>query len=97
MKCANCEETSLYEYRLVENKSIFYCGKHLPKFLDGLKKAGNLPTTQQMTDSVEEALSILDIDSEKPKKKSKAKTEEVPAEEPAAEEPPAEENNEGNS
>lgn len=97
MKCANCEEASLYEYRLVEKKSIFYCGKHLPKFLNELKKAGNLPTTQHMTDSVEDALSALDIDAEKSKKKSKAKAEEAPVEEPAAEEPPAEENNEGNS
>ena len=96
MKCANCDDTALYEYKLVENKSIFYCGKHLPKFLDGLRKSGNLPTTKFMTSSVEEALSVLDTDAEKPKKK-KAKVEEAPVEEPVAEEPPAAENNEGNS
>jgi hypothetical protein len=97
MKCANCEEASLYEYKLVENKSIFYCGKHLPKFLNELRKAGNLHITQHMTDSVEEALAALDVDADKSKKKTKAKVEEAPVEEPAAEEPPAEENNEGNS
>lgn len=95
MKCANCDDTSLYEYKIVENKSIFYCDKHLPKFLDGMRRAGNLATTQHMVDSVEEALSVLDTDAKKPKKK--AKVEEVPVEEPVAEEPPAAENNEGNS
>jgi len=97
MKCANCEEASLYEYKLVEKKSIFYCGKHLPKFLDALRKAGNLHTTQHMSDSVDDALAVLDIDADKPKKKTKAKVEEAPVEEPSAEEPPAVENNEGNS
>ena len=96
MKCANCDETSLYEYKIVENKSIFYCDKHLPKFLDGMRRAGNLSTTQHMVDSVEEALSVLNTDAEKPKKK-KSKVEDVPVEEPVAEEPPAAENNEGNS
>ena len=98
MKCANCDELSMYEYKLVQDKSIFYCGKHLPKFLDGLRKAGNLPTTQHLTDSVEDALSALDTSS-KIKKKAKAK-EESEVEEPAAEpatEPTTEENNESNS
>lgn len=91
MKCANCDEQSLYEYKLVQDKSIFYCGKHLPKFLDNLRKAGNLSTTQHLTESMEEALDILSTDT-KTKKKKASKEESV-----AAEEPVFQEINEGNS
>lgn len=92
MKCANCDEKSLYEYKLVQDKSIFYCGKHLPKFLNSLRKAGNLATTQHMADSVEEALDILSTEP-KPKKKKTTKDEEPVL----VEEPAPEEINEGNS
>ena len=86
MKCANCEETSLYEYKIVKDKSIFYCDRHLPRFLENLKKAGNLHTTQHMADSIEEALDILSADTKSKKKKAPKNEEPAPVEEPASEE-----------
>lgn len=105
MKCANCDEMSMYEYKLVQDKSIFYCGKHLPRFLDSMRKAGNLATTPHMTDTVDDALATLETASSKSKKKAKSSKEEAEepvveepaAEEPAAETPTTEEINESNS
>jgi hypothetical protein len=100
MKCVNCDDISLYEYRLVQDKSLFYCGKHLPKFLDGMRKAGNLPTTTHMTDTVDDALATLETAPAKSKKKSKAaktEVEESVVEEPEAEPSTTEEINESNS
>jgi hypothetical protein len=45
MKCANCKEEAVYIYRLTSAKSINYCKKDLPKFLDERRKAGLLETT----------------------------------------------------
>ena len=45
MKCANCKEEAVYIYRLTSAKSINYCKKDLPKFLDERRRAGLLETT----------------------------------------------------
>ena len=80
MKCANCAEQASYEYRVTKNKSLFYCGKDLPKFLEERKRAGLLKITPQMTEDLASALTALgqDTTSEtpKPKKKTDKKTEE---------------------
>jgi hypothetical protein len=59
MKCANCELEALFEYKLTEDVSIFYCGKHLPTFLDERKKAGLLHITSSFTTAKEELTEIL--------------------------------------
>lgn len=80
MKCANCKETAAYEYKLTEQKSIFYCDKHLPKFLETAKKAGLLVKTKEFTAALEEGLKNISITAEpevvetpKPKKKATKK------------------------
>lgn len=45
MKCANCPADALFEYRITLDKSVYYCGKHLPKFLEPRRKAGQLTLT----------------------------------------------------
>lgn len=57
--CANCADESLFEYKLTDEVSIHYCGKHLPKFLDARKKAGLLHTTDSFSEVVEEAMEVL--------------------------------------
>ena len=49
MKCANCANQASYEYRVTTKKSVFYCGKDLPKFLEERKKAGLLKITPEFT------------------------------------------------
>jgi hypothetical protein len=81
MKCANCNEQASYEYRVTQEKSLFYCGKDLPKFLDERKRAGLLKITPQLTEDLKSALDILGTPSPeavsetpKPKKKTVKKT-----------------------
>ena len=60
MKCANCSNDALYEYKITSSNSIFYCGKDLPRFLYSRRDAGQLATTESYTtqrDSAIEALS----------------------------------------
>ena len=57
--CANCADEALFEYKLTDEVSIHYCGKHLPKFLDARKKAGLLHTTDSFSEVVEEAMEAL--------------------------------------
>lgn len=59
MKCANCESDSLFEYKLTQEVSIFYCGKHIPKFLEARKKAGLLHTTEKFGSSKVESAELL--------------------------------------
>jgi len=59
MKCANCDNKASYEYRVTKNKSIFYCGKDLPRFLEERKKAGLLTITEQFTEDLTSALETL--------------------------------------
>lgn len=79
MKCANCDRDAFYIYQITKQKEILYCGKHLPNFLESRRKAGLLKTTEQLTIETESAISILNTEAPKPKRKKKA------AEEPSEE------------
>jgi hypothetical protein len=73
MKCANCDKDALFEYRITKNKSVFYCGKDLPKFLEERKKAGLLKITPAFTEAKESALEQLSpeiVEEPKPVKKA---------------------------
>lgn len=62
MKCANCDRDALFEYRLTQKKSIFYCGKDLPGFLEERKKAGLLAITPAFTEAKESAIEQLSLE-----------------------------------
>ena len=72
MNCANCNAKALYEYTITQGTSVFYCGKHLPKFLEGRKIASLIPLTNAHNEELTSALDILSV-----------KADETPAEEPA--------------
>lgn len=59
MKCANCVNDAFFEYRITKKRSIFYCGKHLPRFLEPQRKAGHLTITPAMADAEESMLEKL--------------------------------------
>ena len=59
MKCANCKNEASYEYRVTQTKSLFYCGKDLPKFLEERKKAGLLKITEKFNQDLATALETL--------------------------------------
>lgn len=67
MLCANCDKPAMFEYRITQDKSIFYCGKDLPKFLEERRKAGLLTITDANQRAEKTALDALS--SETPKKK----------------------------
>lgn len=80
MICANCNNPALYEYKLTLEKSVFYCGSHLPKFLEERKKAGMLTLTAKHAEEKESAITALTVEpatetiaEEKPKKKATKK------------------------
>ena len=80
MICANCGNSALYEYKLTLKKSVFYCGAHLPKFLEERKKAGLLTLTPKHEEEKESAITALTMEiplaetaEEKPKKKATKK------------------------
>ena len=76
MKCANCDRDALFEYRITKGKSIYYCGKDLPKFLEERKKAGLLKITPAFTEAKENALEQLSpetVTAPKPVKKAAKK------------------------
>lgn len=62
MTCSNCSIPASFEYRITQDKSIFYCAKHLPSFLEPRKKAGLLIITESNKASKDEALSALKIE-----------------------------------
>ena len=86
MKCANCVNDAFFEYRITKKRSIFYCGQHLPRFLEPQRKAGHLTITPAMADAedsmlekltyqepvVEEAVVVEDV-IEEPKKPASVK------------------------
>jgi hypothetical protein len=72
MKCANCSNDALYVYRITKEKSVHYCDKDLPSFLEDRRKAGLLNITQALIEAKEEVVEILSV----PKKKAPKKTEE---------------------
>lgn len=77
MKCANCKSEALFEYRITHDKSIFYCGKHLPKFLEARKRADLIAVTDSFAQAKSEALDTLSepapiVEEPAPKPKKKA-------------------------
>ena len=82
MKCVNCSRPALFEYRLTQGKSVFYCDRDLPKFLDERKRAGLLTLTQEYKDASKTALEAVAFEptpvtiseTPKPKKKASKKT-----------------------
>lgn len=83
MKCANCKEDALFEYQITLNKSVLFCGKHLPKFLELRKQAKLIKTTEKFEEAKLEAQTLLapkneaplvveELEEEKPKPKKKA-------------------------
>ena len=82
MRCANCSSDAAFEYRLTLDKSVFYCGKDLPRFLEQRKKAGLLKFTQEYKDNQKSAIEfitapepvITETIEEAPKTKKKATT-----------------------
>lgn len=80
MKCANCDRDAMFEYRVTLNKSIFYCGKDLPSFLEERKRAGLLKITTAYTTAQDSAIDTLAFTAEvteepqsAPKKKATTK------------------------
>lgn len=78
MICANCKTEALYEYQLTHTASVFYCGKHLPKFLEARKKAYLIKVTEKLIEENKAAIEALAPVSEP-----------EPTVEPTAEEKPA--------
>jgi len=72
MKCANCSNDAMYVYRITKTKSLYYCGKDLPSFLEDRRKAGHLNITEAFTEAKESAAENLSVS----KKKTAKKTEE---------------------
>lgn len=66
MKCANCKEEAVYIYRLTSAKSINYCKKDLPKFLDERRKAGLLETTSDYKAMLVEGQKTIAVTYDKP-------------------------------
>ena len=82
MKCANCLNDALYEYKITMGASVFYCNKDLPKFLKERKLAGVLTVTEKHDEDLKDALSVLAVvpsapevvvEEEKPVKKAPKK------------------------
>ncbi len=71
MKCANCSNDAMYVYRITKSKSVYYCGKDLPSFLEDRRKAGLLDLTAAFTEAKESATETLSV----PKKKATKKME----------------------
>lgn len=56
MTCSVCQNMAHYIYRITKESGIAYCDKHLPKFLEGRKKAGLLEKTSELKTVVEESM-----------------------------------------
>ena len=59
MKCANCEKDAMYEYKITQGSSIFYCGKDLPRFLEPRKAAGLLTLTPKHAEETASAIAAV--------------------------------------
>jgi hypothetical protein len=59
MQCSNCKLDAMFEYRVTKSKSIFYCGKDLPSFLNERKKAGLLTITEENKEASVSALAAI--------------------------------------
>ena len=71
MQCANCDKPAMFEYRITQTKSIFYCGKDLPGFLEERRKAGLLTITDANQRAEKTALDVLASDGSKKKSSKK--------------------------
>lgn len=83
-KCASCSIEGLFEYRVTSQFSLFYCSKHMPKFLNSAAYAGRL---------VKHSPAVIAVVEEAPKveetpKPSKKKYSAPVVEEPVIEETP---------
>jgi len=67
MLCANCDKPAMFEYRLTQDTSIFYCGKDLPTFLNERRKAGLLAITDANQRAEQTALDVLSSETSKKK------------------------------
>ena len=80
MNCVNCTSSAMYEYKITKKTSQFYCGKHLPSFLEERKKAGLLTITPKYEEAAKEAMAVISnpipevIEEESPAPKKKATT-----------------------
>ena len=59
MKCANCNNDAMYEYKITQGSSIFYCGKDLPRFLEPRKAAGLLTLTPKHVEETASAIAAV--------------------------------------
>ena len=59
MNCANCSDKAFYEYKVTTKTSIFYCNKHLPRFLTARKTANLIPITDANSEALDSALKTL--------------------------------------
>ena len=82
MSCASCKKDAMYEYRLTRGKSIFYCGTHLPRFLEPQRKAGLLKITESHATNEASALAILSNDPVTPVEEPEVTEEVTPVETP---------------
>ena len=71
MQCVNCDKPAMFEYRITQTKSIFYCGKDLPGFLEERRKAGLLTITDANQRAEKTALDVLASDGSKKKSSKK--------------------------
>lgn len=74
MKCANCDKPAMFEYRLTQTKSLFYCGNDLPGFLEERKRAGLLTITDAYKEAAKTALETVTYEAPKPTTTAKKKT-----------------------
>ena len=79
MSCVNCTSSAMYEYKITKKTSQFYCGKHLPSFLEERKKAGLLNITPKYEEAAKEAMAVIsnpipEVVEESPAPKKKATT-----------------------
>lgn len=59
MKCVNCKKDGLYIYHITKKSTQTYCGGCLPKFLEPLRKAGNLKTTEAYSEQGQKNLDAI--------------------------------------
>ena len=85
MKCANCDAGALFVYQITADREILYCNKHLPRFLDARRRAGNIKTTDEFAANRTSALQAVSSNNTEEPKKTRKRTKK------------AAENNEGNS
>lgn len=82
MKCANCSDEAIYVYDVAATQTLFFCDKHLPKFLRASARAGTLPRTEAYAKIQQEVLEILATEPEVEEPVVEEPVEEVVEDEP---------------